>query len=72
MGTFTAFDGPADITELPVTDMSCPAQLAFLLNKRFKIAGIGAFVTPFGAVIERYTMVRTGGVRRNNDHGGEE
>ena len=59
-GIVESFDGPEDITlsaELPApdTDNSCVVNLAFLLNKGFKVEGSATlFMT--GAVWDRYTF----------------
>ena len=67
---FDGFEGPADIM-LPADDMApdfgCVANLAFLVNKGFKIEGV--MITPVivaGVVVTRYTVVRTRRVRRED------
>ncbi len=61
-GMVESFDGPEDITlpaELPVpdTDESCVVNLAFLLNKGFKLEGSGTLFLA-GVVWDRYTLSR--------------
>ena len=66
-GMVTFFDGPDDII-LPfdAPDDTCLANLNFLVNKRFQIEGIGTFFAPLGLLIERYTVVRTITMRRED------